>query len=62
MSPFCSAFAKSNDNLVVHVRYVSVSVGTVVCLFVRIFRPVVWPSWVKSIKLSGYLLHGIALC
>ncbi len=34
MSPFCSAFTKSNDNLVVHVRYVSVSVGSVVCLFV----------------------------
>ncbi len=56
MSPFCSAFAKSNDNLVVHVRYVSVSVsvGSVVFLFVRIFRPVLWPSWVKSIELSGY--------
>ncbi len=33
-----------------------------VCLFVRIFRPVLWPSWVKSIELSGYWLHGIVLC
>jgi len=54
VSPYCSPFAKSNDNLVVHVRYVSVSVGSVVFLFVRIFRPVPRPNWVKSIELSGY--------